>query len=443
MRWIISKIILRAWGYVGLSFIGLCFLLSAAPAFAVTSIPFTINLTEPVNITGVPRIQMDVGGVTRYATYTSGSGTNALVFTYALVSGDVDLDGVTLSSPIQLNGGTIKDVAGNDATLTFTVPNTSGVLVNAAVPSGYTVAFADRTVTNINKTALSFSLTYPKANKTLNYSIASSGGGVPITGTVSTAAGTTTINGIDATTLPDGKLTLSAYLTDSIGGTGATVNDVIPKAILDASLVGHWTFDASDISGITAFDRSGQGNNGTLTNGPTQTTGQVGGSLNFDGLDDFVDLLNNPILGTQAFTLFAWGNSITVAKYSGSLALGSSAGLQSTYIGTVDGAQVGFSNSIGGGFYGANYGSSISTINQWNAVTLSFSGGSGGTARLYVNGTLMQTVSLTPNISGSIARIGRIGTDTIYNFSGRIDDVRIYNRALTPAEISTLYNATQ
>ena len=84
------------------------------PAYATSTIPFTINLTEPVNITGVPRIQMDVGGVTRYATYTSGSGTTALVFTYALVSGDVDLDGVTLSSPIQLNGGAINDAAGNE-----------------------------------------------------------------------------------------------------------------------------------------------------------------------------------------------------------------------------------------------------------------------------------------------------------------------------------------
>jgi hypothetical protein len=414
-----------------------------SPVLAATGIPFTINVDDTVIVTGTPRIQIDVGGTTRYATYTSGSGTSSLVFTYTMVSGDVDLDGVILSSPIQLNGGTIRDAVGNNAVLTFTPPDTSGVIVNATVPSGYTVAFGADTVTNANKTALSFDLTYPKANKTLNYSIASSGGGTPITGTLATLAGTTTVSGINATTLPDGVLTLSAYLSDTIGGTGVTVTDTIPMAVLDVSLVGHWTFDTGDISGTTAFDRSGNSNNGTITNGPTQMTGKVGGALNFDGVDDFVNLLNNPISGTQAFTLFAWGNSTTVTKYSGSLALGASAGLQSTYIGTVAGAQVGSNNSIGGGFYGSNYGSSVSSVNQWNAVILTFSGGAGGTARLYVNGTLMQTVTLTPNITGPIARIGRIGTDTIYNFSGRIDDVRIYNRALTPTEVTTLYTAMQ
>ncbi|HAJ90194.1 MAG TPA: hypothetical protein DCM27_04155, partial [Rhodospirillaceae bacterium] len=65
-----------------------------------------------------------------YATYTSGTGTNALVFTLSPTIGDVDLDGVTVSSPIDLNGGTIKDTSGNDATLTFTPPNTSGIKVN-------------------------------------------------------------------------------------------------------------------------------------------------------------------------------------------------------------------------------------------------------------------------------------------------------------------------
>jgi hypothetical protein len=105
--------------------------LYVAPAFAATSIPFTINMSKAVNVTGTPRIAIDVGGVTRYATYASGTGTSALTFNYAMVAGDVDLDGVTVSSPINLNGGTIKDLAGNDLSpLTFTPPNTTNVKVN-------------------------------------------------------------------------------------------------------------------------------------------------------------------------------------------------------------------------------------------------------------------------------------------------------------------------
>src|SRR3989338_10861046 len=94
--------------------------LYATPAFAATSIPFTINMSQAVNVTGTPRIAIDVGGVARYATYTSGSGTSALTFTHTMVAGDVDLDGITLTPTIDLNGGTIKDLAGNDLSpLTF------------------------------------------------------------------------------------------------------------------------------------------------------------------------------------------------------------------------------------------------------------------------------------------------------------------------------------
>ncbi|OFW88060.1 MAG: hypothetical protein A3J37_08325 [Alphaproteobacteria bacterium RIFCSPHIGHO2_12_FULL_45_9] len=107
--------------------------LYVAPAFAATSIPFTITMSKAVNVTGTPRIALDVGGIAppRYATYSSGSGTATLTFTYTMVAGDVDLDGISLTATIDLNGGAIKDLAGNDLTpLTFTTPNTTNVKVN-------------------------------------------------------------------------------------------------------------------------------------------------------------------------------------------------------------------------------------------------------------------------------------------------------------------------
>ncbi|HNQ91311.1 MAG TPA: hypothetical protein PKI93_00095 [Alphaproteobacteria bacterium] len=80
---------------------------------------------------GTPRIAVDVGGVTRYASYASGSGGSALTFTYTPQEGDVDLDGVTVSSPLDLNGGTVTDLNGNAITnLTFTPPNTTNVKVD-------------------------------------------------------------------------------------------------------------------------------------------------------------------------------------------------------------------------------------------------------------------------------------------------------------------------
>lgn len=105
-------------------------LLAPSSALASITIPLSVNLSEAVTVTGTPRISVDIGGTTRYADYTSGSGSSTLTFTLSPQAGDVDLDGITVSSPIQLNSGTLKDAAGNDATLTFTPPNTSGIKIN-------------------------------------------------------------------------------------------------------------------------------------------------------------------------------------------------------------------------------------------------------------------------------------------------------------------------
>src|SRR5919109_3965900 len=62
-----------------------------------------------------------------------------------------------------------------------------------------------------------------------------------------------------------------------------------PRSLgLTNGLVGWWTFDGSDISGVQAYDRSGNGNRGILTSGPTRTIGKIGQGLQFDGVNDYV-----------------------------------------------------------------------------------------------------------------------------------------------------------
>lgn len=99
---------------------------------------FTANWSEAVDVTGTPALNLDIGGSARQANYASGSGTSALVFTYTIQTGDEDTDGITVSS-LTLDGGTIKDAAGNDADLTLnSVGGTSGVMVDGGgeVPGG-------------------------------------------------------------------------------------------------------------------------------------------------------------------------------------------------------------------------------------------------------------------------------------------------------------------
>ena len=61
-----------------------------------------------MTVTGTPQIEMQVGGETRTADYASGSGSTNLVFSYTVVEGDLDADGVAVElGLIDLNGGTI------------------------------------------------------------------------------------------------------------------------------------------------------------------------------------------------------------------------------------------------------------------------------------------------------------------------------------------------
>jgi len=103
----------------------------AAPA----TIDFTVTMSEAANVTGCPancpRIAVTVDGQTRYAEYSAGTGSSSLTFSYAPTIGDLDLDGVTLTSPIDLNGGTITDLNGNAITdLAYTAPDTSGIKID-------------------------------------------------------------------------------------------------------------------------------------------------------------------------------------------------------------------------------------------------------------------------------------------------------------------------
>ena len=98
-------------------------------------IDFTVTFNQSVTVTGAPRIPMVVGSTTAYADYISGSGTNILIFRYTVATPQSDDDGISLLSPIDLNGGEIKDAAAKDSILVFSPPATPGIKVDALAPS--------------------------------------------------------------------------------------------------------------------------------------------------------------------------------------------------------------------------------------------------------------------------------------------------------------------
>lgn len=96
------------------------------------SLGVIVTFDVAVDVTGTPQIALTIGGNTRQAVYTAGTGSRTLYFAYVIVGGDTDTDGIACASVIALNGGTIK--ASGDyvstALLTFTAPAVSSVFVN-------------------------------------------------------------------------------------------------------------------------------------------------------------------------------------------------------------------------------------------------------------------------------------------------------------------------
>jgi hypothetical protein len=206
----------------------------------------------------------------------------------------------------------------------------------------------------------------------------------------------------------------------------------IIKADITTGLVGYWNFNEG--SGTTAADSSGNNNNGTIS-GATWTTGKYGNALNFNGSAGLVSI-NKDIIGSGATTISAWVylNGYGQGGYGYILANG-----------PAQFYTVGWDKKLAfTGNYNSNVLISASNsiqLNQWVHVTITRD--NLGTANVYINGTLNGTAnqsSGTPQAGGSSA-IGNAPSGS-QTFNGLIDEVRIYNRALSASEVLELYNYT-
>ncbi|MBL0499885.1 cadherin repeat domain-containing protein [Aeromonas caviae] len=92
-------------------------------------ISIQVSFSETVTVTGTPQLTLETGATDRTINYVSGSGSNTLTFNYTVQAGDTSADLDYLSSAaLGLNGGTIRDAAGNNATLTLPSPGAAGSL---------------------------------------------------------------------------------------------------------------------------------------------------------------------------------------------------------------------------------------------------------------------------------------------------------------------------
>ncbi len=361
-----------------------------------------IFAVEPSSVTKDTDTDFNQGTLT--STSIVGSGTNAVI----QLSGDVGPDGTLYKRAI-----TIDNTSGGDLTdyqVSLTLDTASLITAGKLQADCDDIRFRD----SDDSTSLNFWFEGPCNNVSSKIWVK-----IPSISASST------------------KTVYIYYGSTSANNQSSLVNTFIREVDGNQPLIGSWSMD--ETSGSTVADTSGNSRHGTAT-GTMIVNGRFNNARSFNGNGDYVHFGSNPITGTSPFTLEAWINTTTVNKYSGAVSIGVSASGQSAYIGTVASAQVGTSYSIGGGFYGRNYGSGITTTGTWAHVVMTFSGGSSGTVQIYVNGEIKVTDTYTPNLGSTYIRVGRICSDTLYDFNGVVDEVRIYNKALTAVEISDLYN---
>jgi len=211
-------------------------------------------------------------------------------------------------------------------------------------------------------------------------------------------------------------------------------------------LVGHWTFDGKDVVNGVAIDKSGNGKNGNLVSIATSTfyaPGKIGQGFNFDGVNDYVNIPDpNLIEGLSAMTVSAWARS-DILLTSDTIAIvtqnfGSGGDPFALYLRNID--NIAFAVDTGAGLVLADANADIADTNWHHYVGVY----NGSNLLLYVDNVLQtDQPAQTGNIitSTNPVTIGKYDSTSV-SWNGLIDDVRIYNRALSVTEVKQLYTST-
>jgi hypothetical protein len=188
-------------------------------------------------------------------------------------------------------------------------------------------------------------------------------------------------------------------------------------------------------TGTTVNDSSGNGNTGTISGATWVSQGKYGAALNFDGTNDLVVIPGSASLNvSSAMTLAAW--IYPTANQSGWRTV-LQREVDAYFLNASSNA--GARRPAGGGtFNGVAVhvgGPTASPVNAWTHLALTYDG---TFLRLYVNGNQVATKAATGSIETNSSPL-RIGGNVPYGefFKGRVDEIRIYDRALGQAEIQS------
>jgi VanZ family protein len=211
-------------------------------------------------------------------------------------------------------------------------------------------------------------------------------------------------------------------------------------------LEAHWTFDEGTDDRVV--DASGSGLNGTLVNGPTRVAGVSGLALRLNGTNQYVTFGNPSALRLAgSMTVSAWVNASSFPRDDAAI-VSDDRGFGYQLDTTVDQGPrtIGFKLSDASGRLMARYGTTPLETGVWYHVAGVYDAG-GRTLDVYLNGhldngCLLGTVTDRQTVTGGAVHVGRRASRGAFQFTGAVDEVRIYSRALAAHEIAALVKGT-
>jgi beta-lactam-binding protein with PASTA domain len=254
-----------------------------------------------------------------------------------------------------------------------------------------------------------------------------------ISGAGLTLGAVTTAN---SATVPAGQV----ISQNPVAGSNVLLNSAValvvslgPSPGAPAGLVAAFNFDETD--GLTAIDSSPSGGNGTIT-GAVRVPGRVGTALSFDGVNDLVTVPNSQALTlTTAMTLEAWVQPNALTGWHTVLLKEGVGTMAYEMYANNDVSRPAAYFTTPGGAIRAITGTAVLPTNAWTHLATTYDG---TTMRLFVNGVQVRSVLRSGAILATDGPL-HIGGNEVWGgefFSGLIDEVRVYNRALTGAEIA-------
>ncbi len=230
------------------------------------------------------------------------------------------------------------------------------------------------------------------------------------------------------------------------------VNDITMNTLgmitskFDTGLVGYWHLDENTSS--TAYDASGRGNSGILTNSPTWQTGancKTGSCLNFNGTNNYIAISDATALRPAALTITAWVKTSATTQTGCIVAKQLSTGTNNSYALYADAGKMTICVGPSGGSCAGSVDPNDLPSNTWTHFAGVFNE---STTTLYRNAVQIDTdaQAITVGYDANPIHIGADSDDAVSTpetcwFNGNIDETRVYNRALSATEIADQYNA--